>query len=46
VDAHLRAAGIQRSLLRILDCLIWCSEAEAWVALETVLERWRTAESP
>ena len=41
VDAHLRAAGIERSLMRILDALIWCSEAEAWVELGTVLERWR-----
>jgi hypothetical protein len=41
VDAHLRAAGIERSLVRILDCLIWCSEAEAWVALSAAVSRWR-----
>jgi antitoxin (DNA-binding transcriptional repressor) of toxin-antitoxin stability system len=41
VDAHLRTAGIERSLLRILDALIWCSEAEAWVELGAVLKRWR-----
>jgi hypothetical protein len=41
VDAHLRAAGIERSLMRILDALIWCSEAEAWVEMGAVLARWR-----
>ncbi len=39
VDAHLRAAGIERSLMRILDALIWCSEAEAWVELGAATRR-------
>ena len=41
VAAHLQVAGIERSLMRILDALIWCSEAEAWVELAGILERWR-----
>lgn len=41
VDAHLRSTGLERSLVRILDCLIWCSEAEAWIALAEVVARWR-----
>ena len=44
VEAHLRAVGIVRSLTRILDCLIWCSEADTWVALAGVLDRWRANE--
>jgi hypothetical protein len=43
IDAHPRAVGIERSLTRILDALIWCSEAEAWVGLSTVLGHWRSA---
>lgn len=46
VDAHLPSAGIERSLVRILDCLIWCSEEEAWMALVDVLGRWRAAAHP
>jgi hypothetical protein len=45
VDAQLRVVGIARSLTRILDCLIWCSEADTWVALAQVLERWRANEA-
>jgi hypothetical protein len=29
--------------MRILDALNWCSEAEAWVELGAVLDRWRQA---
>jgi len=36
VDVYLRSVGIERSLTRLLDCLIWCSEADAWVALSAV----------
>jgi hypothetical protein len=42
VDAHLRSVGIERSLVRILDALVWCSEAEAWVAMADLIARWRT----
>jgi hypothetical protein len=41
VDAHLRVSGIERTLARILDALIWCSQADVWTALTEVLGRWR-----
>lgn len=46
IDEHLRSAGIERSLVRILDCLVWCSQADAWVALAELLARWRRPHRP
>ena len=41
IDGYLRSVGIERTLVRILDCLIWCSEAESWREMSGVLARWR-----
>lgn len=41
VASHLGSVAIERSLVRVLDCVIWCSEAEAWTALADVLSGWR-----
>jgi hypothetical protein len=43
IQAHLRASGdgIDRTLCRILDGVLWCSQVPQWRELNKVIVRWR-----
>lgn len=42
IQRYLAARGIERSLIRILDALLWCSHADSWYyPLLAILEDWR-----
>lgn len=43
VRAYLNGVGIERSRVRILDALLWCSQADEWVAHSEVPARWRAS---
>ncbi len=42
IGRYLAARGIERSLVRILDALLWCSHADSWYyPFRAILEDWR-----